>query len=70
MISILTIHMKGIKVNREDNCLAKVRYKKYTRPSKISPKPEHGSTLPNSQLELFYFYILRDGSDPDEEDIN
>ena len=32
MITILTTHMKGIKVNREDNCiysisLAKVRYK-------------------------------------------
>ena len=30
----------------------------------------HGSTLPNSQLELFYFYILRAGSDHDKEDMN
>jgi hypothetical protein len=26
----------------------------YTRPSKISPEPEHSLNLPNSQLELFY----------------
>jgi hypothetical protein len=27
----------------------------YTRPLKISPEPEHSSTLPNYQLELFYY---------------
>ena len=73
MIIILTIHMKGIKVDREDilnhkSCKGKIQ--RYTRPSKIFPEPEHGSTLPNSQLELFYLYILRAGSDPDEVDMN
>jgi hypothetical protein len=43
---------------------------RYTRPLKISPEPKHDSTLPNYQLELFYFYILRAGSNPDEEDMN
>ena len=35
----------------------------------ISLEPKHGSSLPNSQLELFYFYILRASSDPNEEDV-
>ena len=66
--------MKSIKVNREDNCIqsmsCKGKIQRYTRPLKISSDPEYGSTLPNPQLELFYFYILRASSDPDEENMN
>ena len=51
--TILTIHMKGIKVDREDilnhkSCKGKIQ--RYTRLLKISPEHEHSTTLPNSQL--------------------
>jgi hypothetical protein len=54
--TILTNHMEGIKVNREDkhkSCKSKIQ--KYTRPLKNSPEPERSSNLPNSQLVLIYY---------------
>jgi hypothetical protein len=41
-----TIHMKGIKVDREGNILkhksCKGEIQRYTHPPKISPEPKHG----------------------------
>ena len=74
MITILTIHMKGIKqiekitILKHKSCKGEIQ--RYTRPPKISPEPVHDSTLPNSLVELFYFYILRAGSNSDEEDMS
>jgi hypothetical protein len=57
--TILTNHIKVYKqiekknIFKHKSCKGKIQ--RYTISLKISPEPEHGSTLPNSQLELIYY---------------
>jgi hypothetical protein len=59
MITISTIHMKGIKAIEKINILkhksCKGKIQRYTRSPNNSLEPERSSTLPNSQLELIYY---------------
>jgi hypothetical protein len=67
--TILTNHMKGIKVNENINILkhksCKDKIQRYTRSSKNSLEPERSSTLYNSQLELIYCIRKSDPNSPD-----
>ena len=54
--------MKGIQANREDKYILKQesyngKIQEHTRPLKTSPKPEHSSTLPSSQLTILLLHL-------------
>jgi hypothetical protein len=53
MITISTIHIKGINILKHKSCNGKIQ--RYIRPPKNFLEPEGSSTLPNSQLELIYY---------------
>jgi hypothetical protein len=57
-----TKQIEKINIFKHKSCKGKMQ--RYTRPPKISPELEHGSTLPNSQLELIYYIVESNPNSP------